>query len=71
MRLPIRLTPTTAAPASSAGAGSTDRSTNGLAIRIRDAVLPFFLKRASSSNEWIHGYRVDWEEPIGPASRVA
>lgn len=41
--------------------GKQKAVSNPILIRIRDLVLPFFLKRASESSDWIHSYRVDWE----------
>jgi 2-polyprenyl-6-methoxyphenol hydroxylase-like FAD-dependent oxidoreductase len=44
-------------------------STNPLAVRMRDAIVPFFLRKAASdtTNAWIYNYQVDWHAPISIA----
>jgi 2-polyprenyl-6-methoxyphenol hydroxylase-like FAD-dependent oxidoreductase len=45
-------------------------STNPLAVRVRDAVVPLFLRKAASdtTNRWIYDHHIDWETPIDPAA---
>ncbi|HEX6938577.1 MAG TPA: FAD-dependent monooxygenase [Longimicrobiales bacterium] len=43
--------------------GNQKAVSNPVLVAIRDLVLPLFLKRASASSDWIHGYRVEWESP--------
>ena len=49
-------------------------STSPLAVRMRDAVVPLFLRKAASdtTNRWIYDYRIDWTtwtNPPGPPHR--
>jgi hypothetical protein len=48
-------------------------STNPLAVRMRDAIAPFFLKKAASdtTNQWIYDYHVDWHAPTPTAAPAA
>jgi 2-polyprenyl-6-methoxyphenol hydroxylase-like FAD-dependent oxidoreductase len=41
-------------------------SRNPVAVRLRDALVPLFLRKAASdtTNRWIYDYRVDWETPV-------
>jgi 2-polyprenyl-6-methoxyphenol hydroxylase-like FAD-dependent oxidoreductase len=45
-------------------------STNPLAVRMRDAIVPFFLKKAAgdTTNQWIYDYHVDWPQAGNPAT---
>jgi hypothetical protein len=45
-------------------------STNPLAVRMRDALVPLFLRKAASdtSNRWIYDYQIDWNTPAKPAT---
>lgn len=52
--------------------GNQKAVSNPILVRIRDRMLPFFLKRAASSSDWIHAYRVEWEPTVGaPAGAAA
>jgi hypothetical protein len=49
------------------------RRTNPLAVRMRDAIVPFFLKKAASdtTNRWIYDCHVDWHAPTPTAAPAA
>lgn len=49
--------------------GNQKAISNPILVRLRDLVLPFILRRAAGSNEWIHSYRVEWE--AGPVEQAA
>jgi FAD-dependent urate hydroxylase len=44
--------------------GNQKAPSNIVTRKIRDIVLPFFLKRGVESFEEIYSYRVDWDEPV-------
>jgi hypothetical protein len=48
-------------------------STNPLAERLRDALVPLFLRKAANdtTNRWIYDYRSDWNTPIGEEREYA
>jgi len=48
-------------------------STNPLAVRLRDAIVPHFLKKAAgdTTNRWIYDYHVDWDTPTADAAPAA
>jgi 2-polyprenyl-6-methoxyphenol hydroxylase-like FAD-dependent oxidoreductase len=48
-------------------------STNPLAVRMRDAVVPLFLRKAASdtTNRWIYDYRIDWNTPADTTTATA
>src|SRR5438132_8817697 len=39
-------------------------STNPIAVRLRDALVPLFLRKAASdtTNRWIYDYQIDWDK---------
>lgn len=45
-------------------------SRNPLAVRLRDALVPIFLRKAASdtTNRWVYDYRVDWDAPAVPGA---
>ncbi len=50
--------------------GTQKAPSNIFTRKLRDLVLPFFLKRGVDRFEQIYSYRVDWTEPIGSVDSV-
>jgi len=44
--------------------GNHKAPSNALTRRIRNLVLPFFLKRGVENTRRVHSYRVDWDERV-------
>lgn len=57
-----------------AGARSAnDKAAGPVARVIRDLMLPMMFRKMSTSKaqEWMYGYRIDWEEPVMPPAKAA
>lgn len=44
--------------------GNQKAPSNRISRKVRDLVLPFFLKRGAERFERMYSYRIDWEEPV-------
>jgi 2-polyprenyl-6-methoxyphenol hydroxylase-like FAD-dependent oxidoreductase len=47
--------------------------TNPIQVAFRDRLMPLFLKLFANpaALDWVYSYRVDWDEPVGDAAKVA
>ena len=47
--------------------------TNPIQVAFRDHLMPLFLKLFANPTalDWVYSYRVDWDEPVGDAAKVA
>jgi len=47
------------------GAGQRKPPPATLGRKLRDLMVPRFLRRTGNASQWMHNYPVDWDEPIG------